>query len=181
MVFLRNNYLCLLIIYPPWNLFDLNLKHFTGSGAGWNASLSLSANFSEIFPAYQQSVNRTQPTGFSSHWSFIGGWPCSPTSNQYGGFGGGGAGCFGGGGGGGFIGGHGGSNEEENGQGGYSFYNPEAVVLVLDSRTELSPKGGGRKNLNNQRIIPELWDHQGPGFVYVIPPQQDSTCQVNVI
>ena len=55
-----------------------------GSGGGWNSSLSLSANFSEIYPAYQNGVNRTQPTGFSSHWSWIGGWPCSPNSNQYG-------------------------------------------------------------------------------------------------
>ena len=75
-----------------------------GSGGGWNASLTLFANFSVIYPSHNECKNRTQPTGFSAHWSWIGGMPCNPQSNQYGGFGGGGGGCFGGGGGGGFIG-----------------------------------------------------------------------------
>ena len=49
---------------------------FSGSGAGWNATLSLAANFSVIFSNWKSGVNRTQPTGFSAHWSWIGGWPC---------------------------------------------------------------------------------------------------------
>ena len=57
-----------------------------------------------------------------------------------GGFGGGGAGCYGGGGGGGFIGGAGGTSETSNGLGGFSYYNPEAVVKVLDSHSEFAPK-----------------------------------------
>ena len=68
--------------------------------------------------------------------------PCSPESNQYGGFGGGGSGCYGGGGGGGFIGGKGGKSETNNGRGGYSYVNPRAVMFVLDAHTEFSPSSG---------------------------------------
>ena len=75
-------FLFILILYVPDLI--LVILFILGSGGGWNSSLSLSANFSEIYPAYQNGVNRTQPTGFSSHWSWIGGWPCSPNSNQYG-------------------------------------------------------------------------------------------------
>lgn len=54
-------------------------------------------------------TNRTQPTGFSSGESWIGGFPCQffrrfGEWSGAGGFGGGGAGCRGGGGGGGYIG-----------------------------------------------------------------------------
>ena len=116
---------------------------FSGSGGGWNTTLSLSTDFSQIWNSFKEIANRTQPTGFSSDnryiiygligaqsfiflnsnlhkflfHSWIGGMPCSPESTQYGGFGGGGAGCYGGGGGGGFIGGIGGTNETTSGQG----------------------------------------------------------------
>ena len=100
----------------------------------------------------------------------------SPHSNQYGGFGGGGAGCYGGGGGGGFIGGAGGTCETCNGYGGFSYYNPDAVVLVLDARSELTPKSDVTRR--KTKDLPKLWKHQGPGFVYIIPSLSDATCQV---
>jgi len=97
-------------LIDPWDTLESWKNHVStedkdaGSGGGWNASLTLFANFSVIYPSHNECKNRTQPTGFSAHWSWIGGMPCNPQSNQYGGFGGGGGGCFGGGGGGGFIG-----------------------------------------------------------------------------
>ena len=101
--------------------------------------------------------------------------PCSPESYQYGGFGGGGAGCFGGGGGGGFIGGHAGMGEYDNGQGGYSFANPEAVMFVLDAHKEFSPSSG---HLDKTQPLPKLWQNEGSGFVHILPPLQDIKCQV---
>lgn len=146
--------------------------------------MSVPANFSEIYVSFKAGQNRTQPTGFSSHWSWIGGMPCSPNSNQFGGFGGGGAGCYGGGGGGGFVGGHGGQSEYDNGQGGFSYYNPEAVVLLLDASSELTPKGMSQHgNPHQQRSLQmaKLWKNQGSGFVYIIPSLSDDTCQVKAI
>ena len=102
----------------------------------------------------------------------------SPHSQQYGGFGGGGAGCYGGGGGGGFIGGVGGTSETTNGLGGFSYYNPEAVKWVLDSRSEMNPKTRTRQDQIIKKDQPKLWQHQGPGFVYILPSLSDTTCQV---
>ena len=158
-----------------------NFSIFPGSGGGWNTSLSLSANFSVIYSDFMHSVNRTQPTGFSSDWSWIGGLPCSPNSGQFGGFGGGGAGCYGGGGGGGFIGGRGGADESSNGQGGWSYFNPEAVVLVLDARSEFAPSGAQIDEdvgILAPNGLPKLWSNEGPGHVLILPPVEDSTCQV---
>ena len=105
----------------------------------------------------------------------------SPHSQQYGGFGGGGAGCYGGGGGGGFIGGAGGTSETTNGLGGFSYYNPEAVKLVLDSRDEMNPKTRTRQDQIIKKEQEKLWQHQGPGFVYILPSLSDATCQVIIV
>ena len=39
---------------------------FSGSGGGWNTTLSLSTDFSQIWNSFKEIANRTQPTGFSS-------------------------------------------------------------------------------------------------------------------
>ena len=178
----------------------MNGATLTGSGGGWNTTLSLKANFYDIIKMIQENANRTQPTGFTSdnryvpvlyickclqahktngncisHFSWVGGMPCSPESYQYGGFGGGGAGCFGGGGGGGFIGGHAGMGEYDNGHGGYSYANPEAVMFVLDAHKEFSPSSG---HLDKTQPLPKLWQNEGSGFVHILPPLQDIKCQV---
>ena len=74
-----------------------------GSGAGWNASLSVSPNFTEAMGLLMDK-QAVPPAGFSSDVSWMGGIRCVEGSQQFGGFGGGGAGCKGGGGGGGFVG-----------------------------------------------------------------------------
>jgi hypothetical protein len=109
--------------------------------------------------------------------------PCSSTSNQYGGFGGGGAGCYGGGGGGGFVGGLGGDEATANGRGGFSYFNPQGVVMVLDSAFELTPQGFSKNDdvKDKPAPLPKLWKHTGPGYVYIIPPLSDDSCQVTTI
>ena len=44
---------------------------FSGSGGGWNTTLSLSTDFSQIWNSFKEIANRTQPTGFSSDNRYI--------------------------------------------------------------------------------------------------------------
>ena len=122
-----------------------NISLFTlkGSGAGWNSSFTVRNNFTVALNALMNKED-ARPSGFTIDDSWMGGIRCSRHSRQFGGFGGGGAGCKGGGGGGGYVGGRGGVGPRENGWGGWSYYNPEAVVAVLDAQShisQISPRG----------------------------------------
>jgi hypothetical protein len=48
--------------------------------------------------------------------------------------------------------------------------------LVLNSRFEMNPKT--RQDQIIKKDQPKLWQHQGPGFVYILPSLPDATCQV---
>ncbi|TRY72569.1 hypothetical protein TCAL_00190 [Tigriopus californicus] len=142
-----------------------------GSGGGWNRTLSVPIKFEEVFEAFEKGL-RVNPAGFSSDNSWMGGLRCSPKSHQYGGFGGGGAGCKGGGGGGGFVGGKGGDNDTQNGEGGWSYFNSEAVVKIL------SPSSAFR-NAPARGDIPSTWKHRGAGQVQIIEALPDRYCHTN--
>lgn len=60
----------------------------------------------------------------------------------------------------------------ENGMGGWSYYNPAAVTLVLDSRSPISHASPPGK-------VPATWSHRGPGEVVIIPSLRDAPCQRN--
>ena len=76
-----------------------------------------------------------------------------------------------------FLGGHGGIGVESNGEGGFSYYNPEAVLLLLDSGLEFAPS-----SLNSrEKRLAKLWKSSGPGFVHILPQMSDHTCQVSRI
>lgn len=77
---------------------------FLGSGGGWSSNLTNPCNFSVVRDDFRGNKSMIQATGFSMTYSWMGGFPCSSRSQQWGGFGGGGGGCHGGGGGGGYIG-----------------------------------------------------------------------------
>ena len=66
---------------------------------------------------------------------------------------------------------------ESNGEGGFSYYNPEAVLLLLDSGLEFAPS-----SLNSrEKRLAKLWKSTGPGFVHILPQMSDHTCQVSHI
>ena len=128
---------------------------FQGSGAGWNSSFTVRNNFTVALNALRNK-EKASPSGFTIDDSWMGGIRCSRHSRQFGGFGGGGAGCEGGGGGGGYIGGRGGVGPTENGWGGWSYFNPKAVVAVLDSQShisQISPRGKVRGMARRRRRI----------------------------
>ena len=78
---------------------------------------------------------------------------------------------------GGVEGGNGGVGVEANGEGGFSYYNPEAVLLLLDSRLEFAPSSSVSHHRKNKRLA-KLWKSNGPGFVHILPQMADHTCQV---
>ena len=49
----------------------MNCVTITGSGGGWNTTLSLKANFYDIIKMIQENANRTQPTGFTSDNRYV--------------------------------------------------------------------------------------------------------------
>ena len=49
----------------------MNGVTLTGSGGGWNTTLSLKANFYDIIKMIQENANRTQPTGFTSDNRYV--------------------------------------------------------------------------------------------------------------
>ena len=49
----------------------MNVVSLTGSGGGWNTTLSLKANFYDIIKMIQENANRTQPTGFTSDNRYV--------------------------------------------------------------------------------------------------------------
>ena len=66
---------------------------------------------------------------------------------------------------------------EANGEGGFSYYNPEAVLLLLDSRLEFAPSSSLAPGRQQKRLA-KLWKSNGPGFVHILPQMADHTCQV---
>ncbi len=82
----------------------MSASSLTGSGAGWNVTLSRPNNFTAALHALVAKEDVPDPSGFSSDVGWSGGLRCREGSHQFGGFPGGGAGCRGGGGGAGFIG-----------------------------------------------------------------------------
>ena len=66
---------------------------------------------------------------------------------------------------------------ESNGEGGFSYYNPEAVLLLLDSRLEFAPSSVRPR----ERRLAKLWKSSGPGFVHILPHMSDHTCQVRIL
>ena len=156
------------------------MASYLGSGGGWNSSLSHPANWTQVYKEFwDPQINYSQPTGYSYDFSWMGGFPCSHFSQQMGGFGGGGAGCRGGGGGGGFVGGQGGNGGTDNGRGGWSYYNPEAVLRILNAGSEFAAVG--RSQNIYRSTLPQLWQHQGPGSVHILPALLDAPCQVRSI
>ena len=83
-----------------------------------------------------------------------------------------------------FSGGHGGSDKFTNGEGGWSYYNPDAVIRVLDYRmypthsvVQLAATGSQG---NTAASLPQLWTNQGHGQVQILPPLPlDDPCQSN--
>ena len=61
---------------------------------------------------------------------------------------------------------------KENGEGGFSYYNPDAVLLVLDSKSELHHAPSRWK-------MPTPWEHVGDGQVQIIEPLRGNICQSN--
>ena len=55
----------------PFLCFMMNGVTLTGSGGGWNTTLSLKANFYDIIKMIQENANRTQPTGFTSDNRYV--------------------------------------------------------------------------------------------------------------
>ena len=49
---------------------------------------------------------------------------------------------------------------------------------MLDSRFEMNPKTVTRQDQKLKKDPAKLWQHQGPGFVYILPSLSDATCQV---
>ena len=71
------------------------------------------------------------------------------------------------------VSGEGGKATNKNGHGGFSYYNPSSVLLLLDSDSDVihhSP------SLNK---APNTWKHTGSGFVHIIPPLINELCHLN--
>ena len=75
-------------------------------------------------------------------------------------------------------GGNGGVGVEANGEGGFSYYNPEAVLLLLDSRLEFAPSSSASHHHRKSKRLAKLWKSSGPGFVHILPQMADHSCQV---
>ena len=150
-------------------------NHFdtAGSGGGWREDLSMEMPDAYVIPLEHGNVSIN---GGSINLSFIGGINCGGSAT-FGGFGGGGGGCFGGGGGGGFIGGNGGATIDGDGEGGWSFYNQEAVIRVLSlSHPETS---SSFSETGAKVSLPQLEWHRGQGTVNILPPVMDAQCTSN--
>ena len=149
-----------------------------GSGGGWLESLSGDSLYMNM-------------NGRSLNYSWMGGLSCQRGYSN-GGFGGGGGACVGGGGGGGFIGGRGGEDMYSNGGGGWSWFNPESVLLMIDSRYVSSPSdqmvmpadfssqaSAQTADKSADEEMPRVFEHVGQGFVNIMPPLYGAGCQSN--
>ena len=147
-----------------------------GSGAGWNETLSPANNYSVTIKNFFRE-KPANPAGFSLGNTWMGGIRCQNDSQQFGGFGGAGAGCYGGGGGGGFVGGWGGEGTKGSGHGGYSYFNKDAVLLVLDRRSIDSRSFSASNRIPFSR--PETWKWRGPGRVRILAAISTLACSRN--
>ena len=157
----------------PWldhtrsNLIPIGMSD-GGSGGGWTEKLTGRTTHID---------DELSRNGHSTKLSWMGGFSCHDSDG--GGFGGGGGACRGGGGGGGYIGGIGGADVTSNGHGGWSWVNPKAVLMVMDSRYLSSPSDQVTDIRNPNSDLPEIWQHIGQGFVSIMPPLYGNGCQGN--
>ncbi len=71
-----------------------------------------------------------------------------------------------------FLGGHGGVDHFSNGEGGWSYFNPDAVLRVLDVRMNpthsvLQLSASGSQPNGAAASLPHLWTNQGQGQVSI--------------
>lgn len=77
------------------------------------------------------------------------------------------------------LGGSGGSGPYQNGLGGWSYYNPKAVVKILENWKQNYYRSGAAALSDSRSSTTPIWKSRGPGRVVIVPPLRKESCQRN--